>query len=386
MITIDNKVNCTGCSACRNVCHKDAISMIRDDEGFLYPHVERTKCVDCGLCTKICPIINKIGKKEAELEICHAGFNTNREDRSASSSGGIFVLLASYVLSNGGKVFGAAFDNDFQVKHIKIDDEKDLYKIMGSKYSQSSIGETYRDARFELENRNVVLFAGSSCQIAGLKAYLRKEYQNLFCVDLICLGIPSLLIWVKYFLTYFPIEKIKKINFKDKTHGWHSFSLCIEQNHKKYLQKGFENIYFRGYFKGLYVRPSCSRCVYKEKNRISDITLADCWGVDKIAPEMDDNKGLSSIVIHSTNGKLLFDGIKSKIISKEIGIAAVIAGNPNYIESQPESVGRQQFWEDYRIMSFKKVMDKHCKRHISEVCYAVLRSIYHRVKILAKRG
>lgn len=193
MIQIADKHNCCGCSACANVCPKTCIAMSTDEEGFLYPVVDMSVCVGCGLCEKVCPFLTELRPKKPKNT--YAAINPNEEERLRSSSGGIFTLLAQETLKAGGVVFGAAFDGDWSVKHIGIENIKELPKLQGSKYVQSKIGNSYKKAKQLLDKDIPVLFSGTTCQIAGLLKYLRKEYEKLLTVDVICHGVPSPRIW-----------------------------------------------------------------------------------------------------------------------------------------------------------------------------------------------
>ena len=205
MINIKDKSKCCGCSGCMNICPKNAIIMKEDKNGFKYPIVDKEKCINCGLCEKVCPILNN--KKEQQKEIkAYACYNKNIEERLKSSSGGIFILLAKEILKRNGIVFGAAFDENFNVKHISIDNEKDIEKLMGSKYVQSNMGKVYKEVKEFLENGKYILFSGTPCQIEGLKKFLKKDYDKLYTQDIICHGVPSPKIWQMY------LEYQKKIS------------------------------------------------------------------------------------------------------------------------------------------------------------------------------
>lgn len=360
MVHINNKVDCTGCAACENGCPKQAIHMQPDEEGFLYPQVDLDKCVECGFCEKICPLIQH-DFPDVDLEHCYAAYNLNESERMKSSSGGIFVLLARDILRREGIVFGAALNDKMAVQHMGVEKETELENLLGSKYAQSYIGKCYQTIKEELNKGRYVLFAGTSCQVGGLRKFLKKDYERLFCIDIICLGIPSPQIWQDYLHTFFAKRHIESINFKDKSIGWHRFSLSINSTEEKWKKDGRQTHYFTGYFKGLYSRPSCSNCIYKGKNRVSDITISDCWGFHEIAPEMDDNKGLSSVICHTEKGMQLFEAIKPQLCWKEADIADVRKHNKNYCCSAPMGEERQEFWKTYHERGAKKAFRKYCE-------------------------
>lgn len=378
MINIKNKLRCSGCSACMNICTHDAISMRSDEEGFCYPIVDKDNCVNCNKCIKVCPYNNE-WEPSYDMKKCIVGYNLNPRERELSSSGGIFILLAMKTLQDGGVVFGAAYDKDFMVVHSKAETLEQLISLTGSKYLQSRIETSFRQVREYLQNKRNVLFAGTTCQIAGLKGYLGKDYDLLLCVDFICLGIPSPLVWKDYLTTYFPNEIISNVNFKSKSRGWHNFSLDITTNKQQFSNDGKNTLFFSGYFKGLYSRPCCSECIFKNnKNRISDITLSDSWGCDRFAPELDDNKGLSNVIIHSNKGDKAFLSIKNNICYKKIKFSDVIEGNKNYYSSFPMSDQREKFWGQYYRLEKRILFQRYCSTNYN------FKKIYRLIKVKLK--
>lgn len=359
MIEIIDKMKCSGCSSCFNACPTKAIEMMPDHEGFLYPKIKKDKCIRCNKCEHVCPYHNKV-ERPIDLEVCYAAYNKNEEERAASSSGGIFILLAKQVIQEGGIVFGAAYDENYEVYHTCAENEEELTALLGSKYMQSRIGTSFAEVQTQLNMSRKVLFVGSACQVGGLRGYLNKEYSNLICVDFICLGVPSPKVWRDYLTTYFNGETIKYVNFKNKKLGWHTFSLCIKTQKQNFCKNGRETLFFSGYFMQLYSRPSCSSCIFKEGNRVSDITISDCWGYTYIAPEMDDNKGLSSIECHTEQGMELFDSIKKFLVWKDADIADVKKYNSNYCTSAPIGKHRDAFWASYDAMPKEKLFKKYC--------------------------
>lgn len=359
MIRVSDKIKCTGCASCFHVCPISCITMTPDEEGFLYPVVDENKCIECHKCENVCPVINKIEIKN-DYEICYAAYNKSEESREKSSSGGMFIAIARKIFQKNGVVYGAAFDEDFQVKHSSARNEDELDRLLGSKYVQSRMEDIYYDVRNNLQVGAPVLFMGTACQIAGLKSFLGKDYDNLICVDFICLGVPSPRIWGEYLDTFFERDAIRYINFKDKSLGWHTFSLKIEQDDKIFLKNGRETYFFNGYFNGLYSRPSCSDCVFKKMNRVSDMTISDCWGYYKIAPEMDDNKGLSSVIIHNDKGMKVFKSIMPDLVYKKSDIRYVKKYNSNYCISKEIGDNRKEFWEMCNKNSYIEACEKYC--------------------------
>lgn len=357
-ISVSDKKKCSGCYACINICPIDAVRMEKDQEGFFYPNVDKMKCLNCGKCVSVCPYNGK-WEPETDLEVCYAAYNKDEKIRLISSSGGIFALLAKETIDNGGIVFGAAYDDGFLVYHKGIEKKEGILQLIGSKYLQSRIGYCYRQTKDRLLSGQKVLFVGTPCQIGGLKKYLGKEYDNLICVDFICLGVPSPQIWKDYLNVFFENETITHINFKDKVLGWDNFSLTIEGS-RRYTKAGRNTYFFTGYFKGLYSRPSCSECIFKEGNRVSDITISDCWGYSHIAPELKDNKGLSSIICHSMKGMEMIEKIKPHMCWKKAEAADVKKYNSNYCTSQFMGKKREAFWTDYDRMGKSWLFKKYC--------------------------
>lgn len=379
MITITDKGNCTGCHACASACPKNCIEMVADNEGFLYPIADADLCVNCGLCEKICPIINGVSKNLDNVSF--AVVNKDEETRFRSSSGGVFPLLAEQVINNGGVVFGAAFDRDFMtVEHIAVTKVEDIYRLQGSKYLQSSINDAYRDVRRYLENGIWVYFSGTPCQVAGLYAFLRKKYDNLVTQDCICHGVPSSIVWQKY-LKLREIganAKTRSVIFRYKKNGWRNYSILLEfENGKKYETYHSDDLYMRGFISNLYLRPSCHACKYKNIERCADITLADFWGVEKLVPDMSDNKGTSLVICHSEKGMELLKLCKNTVMDN-VNIDYAVQYNPSMIKSAVRHPKRAEFFEglhnnkiDYQIKACLK----------ESLCKCFLR----RMKLFTKR-
>lgn len=356
MIEIKDKEDCCGCYACYNICPKQCITMKIDNEGFWYPNVDRDKCINCNLCEKVCPIINPVKRADSK-KIAYAGINKDERIRIKSSSGGIFSILAEYIIKNNGIVYGAGFDEDFNINHKRILVSADLDLLRGSKYVQSSIGNIYRQVKNDLERNKQVLFTGTPCQIEGLKSYLKKEYINLVTMDFICHGVPSPLVWKKYLeeMKKSKQENIKNIYFRNKDIGWKVFSLKIIFDEKIYSNNLNNDLFMKGFLQDVYLRPSCYSCKFKKINRVSDITVADFWGIENILLKMDDDKGTSLIVVHSEKGKQLFDKLSEKMILNGVNLNEAIKYNPSMISSVKYNEKRNSFFAE--LNSGKKLTD-----------------------------
>lgn len=365
MLKINNKTDCCGCNACYNICPQNAISMIEDEKGFKYPVIDREKCINCGLCEKVCPILNKqIIKRE---QVAYAIKNNDEEIRKNSSSGGVFYLLAKYFIENHGIVCGASFNKDFGVEHICIDNESEIEKLMTSKYIQSDIGSSYTKVKKYLDDGKLVLFTGTPCQIEGLITYLCKDYTNLYTQDIICHGVPSPKIWKRY-LEYIeetnnidgkPIE----VNFRKKSPSWNAYNLNIIYNSKKSYNCNHSNDkYMKLFLKNYIIRDSCFDCKFKKYERISDITLADFWGINQIIPNMEDDKGTSLVIAHTEKGKELIKKVSNNCQVISTNLDKAIKYNSSYIESAPMPKNREMFFKDIEKIGFEKAIDKYTKK------------------------
>lgn len=321
MIELKNKTECCGCSACASVCHKKCISMVADEEGFLYPKVDESACVECGLCKKVCPVLNYIKVQDYERK----GIVLRAKGKKVvknSTSGGFFTPVAEWILGENGVVCAASFDNQFNVQHqfiTKNDYESNvdvLDKFRGSKYVQSNMCDCYEKIREYLNHGTTVCFIGTTCQVYGLKCFLKKEYENLFTVDLVCHGTPSPKLWKKY-LDY-QIQKkkgkIKSISFRSKQYGYHNAMMEIQfTNRKRYLSSARTDIMLKCFFREIASRPICYQCPFKTINRISDLTVYDCWHSEALIHVKDDNMGFTNVIIQSAKGEHILSSIKNNV-------------------------------------------------------------------------
>jgi len=310
MIQLKDKKDCCGCYACVQKCPVQCIAMKDDEEGFFYPVIDLTQCIDCGLCEKVCPVIHQ--GKERKPEFIYAAKNKDDLIREKSSSGGVFTLIAKEIIAEGGIVFGARFDERWNVRHDWIDNEEDIEFFRGSKYVQSDVNDHFKQAEEFLRQGRKVLFSGTPCQIAGLKLYLKKNYENLLTIDFICHGVPSPKIWQQYlheFMQKSGISKgnIRSILFRDKVVGWKIFSFTCEHTDirsgsvKRFSEPFYKNPFIKGFLADLYLRPSCYDCPSKCFKSGSDMTIADYWGIDDVLPEFNDDRGVSLVFANNLN-------------------------------------------------------------------------------------
>jgi len=382
MININDKRDCCGCHACYNICPQKCISMQTDTEGFWYPLVDIEKCTNCGLCKKVCPILNK--KIVENHPVAYACINKDDNIRQQSSSGGVFTVIAEIVIANNGVVFAAGFDGEFNVVHSWTDSVDCLSTFRGSKYVQSCIGDTYKEIRDFLNQRHQVLFSGTPCQIAGLRAYLGKDYDGLICLDIVCHGVPSPKVWQRYKLYIEEIyqAKAQRITFRRKNCGWKLYSVSFSfDNDTEYSQKLTENIFMQGFLHNIYLRPSCYACSFKTLNRQSDITLADFWGIENILPSFDDDKGTSLILVNSKKGAGIFSSVANKLLYELVDINQAIIYNPSAVKSVDYNPKRDQFFQELSgSVDISQLIAKYTKVSFSKKVYMKVRTLLSRIK------
>lgn len=373
MIEITDKRDCCGCGACVQVCPKQCIAMVEDGEGFAYPQIEATLCVDCVLCERVCPVINK-GDAVAP-KVVYAAKNKSEEIRLKSSSGGLFTLLAERVVSEGGVVFGAKFDENWRVVHAHADTVEGLAPFRGSKYVQSLIGNNYKSAEQFLKEGREVLFSGTPCQIAGLKRFLRREYDNLLTVEVVCHGVPSPKVWRDYLTDRIASvaegghnensasqATITDISFRDKTNGWVDYGVRIDYSLRTSAEDDVaqsagtsfseltlhrEDIFMKGFLKNLNLRPSCYRCAAREGRSGADIAIADYWGVQSVHDGFDDNKGVGLVVVNTAKGAACYNAVCGDVDHIVSDYNKALAFNPCITASVAEPKQRKDFWGLY---------------------------------------
>lgn len=351
MIRIAQKANCCGCEACVQICPKRCIAFSEDEEGFMYPSADESLCIDCGLCEKTCPVINS-SESVQPLQV-YAAKNKSEEERSLSSSGGVFAALAKKTLGEGGVVFGATLSSDFlSVKHVYVEKEDELPALMGSKYVQSRIGNSFQQAKSFLESGRKVMFCGTGCQNMALRSFLRKEYDNLLTVDFICHGVPSPKVWRQHLGEITSDgDKIESISFRDKRTGWSHYSFTLDYvrsatGENKQITRPYEtDPYMWLYLNDYTLRPSCHACPARKGKSHSDLTLGDFWGIETAHPECYDERGVSSLFVNSEKGKNFLAGLKLDLQTSSL--ASATAENPPYFVSKKEQKGKAQFFNKY---------------------------------------
>lgn len=363
-----DKKDCNGCGICTTVCPKNCIKMKEDNEGFLYPVIDESRCIHCNRCKNICSNINPLNGYEGEA---YAAINKSEEERKNSASGGMFFLLAKEIIKRKGIVFGVEYTKELKVQHNYAENLADCKKFQDSKYVRSDINNSYKKVKEFLENNRWVLFTGTPCQIQALKIFLDKDYEKLILCDIICHANPSPKLFKMYIENIEKIysKKIKKISFRTKENGWKNQATIIQFQDDTKIE---ESTFYKAFIGELINRPSCYTCNFSSFNRQSDITVGDFWRVNKVLgnSEMDDDKGTSLVLINTPKGKKIFDDIKQnmkiRVTSKEAGL-----GNNRHEMIAPH-VNRKRF--------FKKV----AKNKITETNVIEMLKKYRQLKIHQK--
>lgn len=396
MISINEKKECCGCNACGDICPQAAISFEVDNEGIWYPKVDKTKCVDCGLCDKACPIINidALKKNDFDRPECYAAEHKNLEVIFDSTSGGLFSALADEMYKQGGYVGGAVYNEDFSVSSYISNDKNDLPRLRSSKYVQSDARGLFKRIKDLLIDDNEVLICGAPCQMAALRAFLGKDYENLMIIDFVCLGINSPKVWQSYLKSYEERygSKVVYVKSKSKEYGWRNLTQkTILENGEEIFETKDNNSYTKGYVgTHLYCRPSCYDCQFKGFPRISDITLADFWGIEKYNSNMDKNIGTSLVLINSEKGKRYFERTKKRINFIPMPFETILQGNRALTKPLTASgKDRSAFFQDIDTLPFDDVIKKYsdgkkhgCKKWIRNILKSLRQKARYAKKLI----
>ena len=361
MIQIKRKEQCCGCSACESICPVHCIQMKVDEEGFSYPAPDPVQCIECGACVRVCPVENKKKSPDAaQYPDAFAAINRDEETRRVSSSGGVFSLLAEQVLADGGVVFGAVWDEGCRsVYHTGIESAADLHRMQGSKYLQSEIRSSYCEVRDHLRNGRQVLFSGTPCQVAGLKAFLGAVYENLICVDLICHGAPSPKVWRQYLMSCEQNHgcAVGSVSLRSKITGWKGYSveLTFADGHRQ-SARNIDDYFMKAFLADVCLRPACYACAFKGLERDSDLTLADFWGIERVVPELDDDRGTSLVLLHSEKGHRVFARAAQNMDLRQVDAANALQFNSAMTRSVSRPGERQGFFADLDTMPFAELV------------------------------
>lgn len=359
MIKISDKSNCCGCGACMNACTQSSITMMPDQEGFLYPRINEDSCIDCGMCESVCPILtaqHPNGRSKA-----FAAYSLNEDIIRSSSSGGAFHAFANYILKEGGVIFGAAFNKDYTLHTVKAENAKELLPLQGAKYVQCDTKSTFKEIEQNLLEGKKVLYCSTGCQVQGLKSYLGKDYDNLYTIDFICHGVVSPAIWDYYRNT---IEtkhgkKITKVNFRDKREGWECNNIRLKfEDESEFVERNNTNAYMKAFVSGLSMRPSCYTCKFKGEHRNCDLTIADLWGAKYQCPEGHHEMGTSLILAHTQHGLDLLEKCKDKLHIVPAPMPASVAFNESLTKPTPQPLMRDVFFSRYKTEDFSTLVNR----------------------------
>ena len=372
---------CTGCAACVSVCPTGSISMREDREGFLQPRIDTKTCIGCHKCEETCPILNPIEIPTDFETQAYAAINKDEDVRMRSSSGGMFHALAKWTIEQDGVVFGARFNDQWEVVHDYTESIEGIEPFMRSKYLQSRIGDTFKQAKQFLNQGRWVLYSGTPCQIGGLKAYLKKDYEKLLAVDLICHGVPSPGVWRAYLKEAIKNDTLLDFNFRDKKDGWKEFQ-CVTTTTTTTTttrrEQQMANVFFRGFLKNIYLRQSCYQCAFKTIHRCSDITMADFWGVQEVCPQMDDNKGTSLVFCHTTKGLQMIRNLSPYFSVCGQPIDDAVAHNISMVESVERPSRRRDWFRTFRLTrSFRNAARLIDKDRLSKRIVRKLKKLMH---------
>ena len=383
-----NKAECTGCGACASICPKKAITMQPDEEGFLYPVVDAGLCVECNLCEKRCPV----GKTGAQVKSARFGAqHRDKAVRGASSSGGVFTALAQQTLAAGGVVFGAAFDERMRVEHVGAFDEAELSGMRGSKYVQSDAADAIAHAASLLSRGIPVLFSGTPCQVAGLKAKVGDRYGDLLLtVDFVCHGVPSPGVFASYLqaLERERGSRVTAYTFRDKRNGWKDFSaVATFEDGTEHVGSQVTDPFLYGFLQNLYLRPSCAQCdSMREGHHPADITVADLWGMQEVAPDADDDVGTSLVFLNTKRGRQAFERCRTQLaVFPVANTQKLLRANPSIAHAAKPHKNREAFFRRYKKKGFEaayvmKLLAEPCRleraaRRMAHLPFGLMRRI-----------
>lgn len=364
--------DCTGCFACQNICPKKCIDFIPDDKGHVYPYINKDICINCGLCSKVCPSLNAVEQKYPITAF--ASWALNDTERKTSTSGGVASVFSRKVLKNNGVVFGASIGNGLIVKHIMIEKESDLYKLKGSKYVHSYIENSFSLAKEKLDLGIKVLFIGTPCQIAGLRKYLRKEYSNLLTVDIICHGVPS----QQMLHEEAKGLDVDRFTFRDENGYNMQFYKGTKSISCKPMPKSF---YLSAFMKGITCRESCHTCSYANEKRVSDITIGDFWGLGELKNASKEvQKGISVILPITEKGLSFVNTCSNDLFLEERAVEEAVQGNGQLKHPSKSDQGRDIFNQLYPNNTFEFSVKKATKYY--SIKNIIIRRIYANPKLL----
>ena len=355
------KKDCSGCTACVELCPVNAIAMKSDGEGFLYPEIDQDACIHCGFCDRFCSFQPVPKRKKEDLPEAYGVKHKQLRTRETSRSGGAFIAISDVILHRGGIIYGAVMEENGEVHHIRAESLEMRDRMKGAKYVQSNLENVLKQAEEDLRNGREVLFSGTPCQVAGLKALLEQkkiDSNRLLTCDLVCHGVPSPQIWADYcdYIQKKHHARIIKADFRDKSFGWdtHCESFVLD-NGKKIVSRDYTDLFYDH----IMFRPSCHNCQFSNINRVGDITLADFWGIERNAPSFEDSKGVSLVLINSEKGKNVFTEAVDDLEYIKCDIRNCI--QPTLVKPSSPSPRRALFWKSYQERGFSGTLAEYVK-------------------------
>lgn len=369
MISVfSNREDCCGCGACEQICSQNAIAMSPDEEGFLYPNISQLLCVDCGRCIEICPFAHEGNYKESDIPRFYVARHNSKEVLRLSTSGGAFTAISDVILGQNGVIYGVDYDEDFRILHQRADTSEQRDRMRISKYVQSDMGNTFTQIKADLQDGYKILFTGTPCQAAGLRAVMGNSplMERLYICDLICHSIPSPLIWEEYkwLLEKENGGKLASVQFRSKRDVWsransnRGFLFTTEKSPEVKEDDRFYQLFFKV---GAITRPSCSQCRFTDVHRVSDLTIADYWGIEKYSPEWFDPLGVSLILVNSSKGAALLNQCQDLLVEERPKEESLYEQKRLSEPSQfPED--RSLFWDNYRRFGFEYVVGDNNKK------------------------
>ena len=352
-----NTRECSGCYACYSICRHKAIVMKTDENGFIIPVKIKEKCVDCGLCEKVCSVAHPVYSNNTQPSVFAA---YDSKERTKSSSGGVFYTIASHVINNHGVVFGAAFDQKMHLRHIGVETLDGLEPLRGSKYVQSHVEEAFREVQRFLKEKRFVYFVGTPCQVAGLKAFLIRDYDNLLTSDLVCHGVPSQKLFEKHLDSLAKLEnsEVNGYSFRDTKNWFICEKVSFKDGHAAVKYDGNMSPYLYAFGKGYSYRDCCFNCKFAHIPRQGDITLADYGGIGRYHPEVDHRGGVSMVIVNSRNGGNIWKEISGRLKYRESDVESCKLYNPNLVRPTAEPAERRRFLELLKCQPYDEVVEK----------------------------
>lgn len=386
MISVfDKKEECCGCTACKSICPTKAIEMLSDEEGFLYPEINQELCINCGRCRNVCPFKNIINVDDKlDKPLVYAVKQKDFETRMKSTSGGVYTAISDLILNEFGSVYGVKFDEDFKVVHSKAIDFKERNKFRGSKYVQSDLGDVFNQIQNDLKSGKSILFTGTGCQVAGLRKFMADKKistDRLITNDIVCHGTPSPLLWFDYLKFIQKNMKIRAYTFRHKENSWRGYNVKVEyENGKCRINSANIKVYANLFGSDLALRPSCYNCKFTNLDRKSDIMIGDFWGIEKSMPEIDDDKGISLVLVNTAKGKDTFDSVKVNVDIWESNTNDCL--QPNLVEPTKKPQKRELFWQDYYDNGFEFIAKKYGGYNFNSIVKKNIKSVLKSVGLL----